>query len=145
MNYIINSETVAILKKDKKTFIYNVENYKVINKTINRILNDNCLFYGSSLLGRKSSAQKILNIKYKVPINISDKNDLIFIQINSLRNKECLFLNINKIIDYKLLNNELIVRCIKNKIFKLPISKYSFEKMLIKGLILSNSLKEQLL
>jgi len=56
-NYIINNKTIAILKNNNKTIIYDVDNIRVINKNIKRILDENCSFYGSSLSGRKKSAK----------------------------------------------------------------------------------------
>lgn len=140
-NYIINNNTIAILKENKKTIIYNVDNIKVINKNIKKVLEDNCNFYGSSLNGRKKSAKIILNIKYKVPISISNDNNYILLQIDSLRNKKCLFIMLNKIIDYKIIDNILTIICLNNNNFKINISKYSFEKMFINGIKLNNILK----
>lgn len=138
-NYIINNKTVAILKKKNKTVIYDVEKVRVINKNINKVLEDNCNFYGSSLSGRKKSAKNILNIKYKAPLIIT--NNVILLQINNIRNEECLFLVLNKIIDYKYEGENLKILCVNKLIFKLNISKSSFEKMLIKAIKLDNILK----
>ena len=140
-NYIINNKTIAILKNNNKTIIYDVDNIRVINKNIKRILDENCSFYGSSLSGRKKSAKNILNIHYKVPIIV--KEDVILLQVNNIRNKECLFLVLNKIVDYKLENQKLKIICINKQVFLINISKNSFEKMLINSIKLNNILKWQ--
>ncbi len=140
-NYIINDQTIAILKHDQETIIYNVENKKVINKHIKSILENNCLLHGSSMEGRIKSAKKILNIKYKVPILISEAENIILLQIDCLRNKECLFIVANKIINYEEIQNKLIIKCINDQEFIVNISKYSFEKMLINTIKLNNYLK----
>jgi len=137
-NYIINNNTVAILKKKNKTIIYDVENIRVINKNINKILNYNCNFYGSSLIGRKECAKKLLNIHYKIPIIIN--NDIIFIQLNGIKDEECLFIAFNKIINYDFINNNLKIVCVNNYIFNNKISTNSFEKMIINSLKLNNIL-----
>jgi len=138
-NYIINNKTIAILKKNNKTIIFDVENTRVINKNIKKILDYNCNFYGSSLLGRKKCAESILNIHYKIPL-IIDKN-IILLQLNGIKDEECLFIVLNKIIDYKYTNKNLNILCINNRLFKTKISKYSFEKMLINAFKLNNILK----
>jgi len=140
-NYIINNKTIAILKNNNKTIIYDVDNIRVINKNIKRILDENCSFYGSSLSGRKKSAKNILNIHYKVPVVV--KEDVILLQVNNIRNKECLFLVLNKIVDYKLENQKLKIICINKQVFLINISKNSFEKMLINSIKLNNILKWQ--
>ena len=131
-NYIINENTVAVLKKDNKTIIYDVENQRVINKSIKSVLNMNCSFYGSSLSGRIKSASKILNIKYKVPIVINE-NNLILMQLKSLRSIDTILLVSNKVIKYEERDSKLV----------LNISKNSFEKMLLNSFLLNNVLKWQ--
>ena len=137
-NYLINNKTVALLKVKNKTIIYDVETKRVINKNIKKILEYNCLFYGSDLVGRKKSAAKIINIRYKIPLIIND--NIILLQLNSIRCDECLFLVLNKLIDYKVNSNLLEIKCINNTIFNNKISKNSFEKMIINGIKLNNYL-----
>ena len=141
-SYIIKNSTIALLKKENKTVCYDVENSIVINKNIKRILASNCLFHGSTLSGRIESVKNILKIQYKVPIIISVAENIIFIQINSLRDKECLLIVANKIIDYEEVEkNHLRIKCLNNNVFDVNISKYSFERMLINIIKLNNYLK----
>ncbi len=140
-NYIINNNTVAILKNNNKTIIFDVDNYQVINKNIKYVLECNCNYYGSSLEGRRKSIQKILNTCYKVPILINNK--IILLQINSLRNNNCLFIVLNKVLNFKKTLNNLIIRCDNNLIFSSKISQTSFEKMLINGIKINNIIKSQ--
>ncbi len=140
-NYIIKDSTIAILKQEKKTIIYNVENFVVFNKSIKKILDENCMLHGSNLNGRIKSVQKILNVKYRVPILISEKENIILLPMNSMRDKECLYIVANKIIDYTENEDYLEIKCINNQIFKTKISKYSFEKMIINMMKLNNYLK----
>lgn len=137
-NYIISNQTIAILKKKNKTIIFDVDKIRVINKNIQKILNENCNFYGSDLLGRKKSAEKILSVHYKIPIYLNE--NLIFLQFNAIRNIDCLFINSNKIIDYYIHNDNLIIKCVENYVFINNISLSSFEKMFINSLKLNNVL-----
>ena len=138
---MIKDSTIAILKQEKKTIIYNVENFVVFNKSIKKILDENCMLHGSNLNGRIKSVQKILNVKYRVPILISEKENIILLPMNSMRDKECLYIVANKIIDYTENEDYLEIKCINNQIFKTKISKYSFEKMIINMMKLNNYLK----
>ncbi len=142
-NYIINENTFAVLQKDDKVIIYDVDNYRVINKKIKRLINDNCLIYGSDYLGRKKFAQKILKIKYKVPIIISLSKNIILLQINNLRNEDCLFIVGNKVINYENKEDMLNIQFVNNKELKTNISIYRFEKLLINYLKLINYLNYQ--
>ena len=139
-NYVINENTIAILKKNDEVIIYNVDNIIVSNMKINRLINNSCLIYGSNLNGRKKYAQKYLNIKYRVPIIISENKKIILLQLNGLREQECLFIIGNKIIDYKNVENNLKIKCINNQEFITNLSQYSFEKILINYVKLYNNL-----
>ena len=140
-NYLITKDTVAILKKDKKTIIYDVENYRVINKNIKTVLNLNCNFYGSTLIGRKKSAENILDIKYKVPIVLDETSDITLLQLSSLRKDETILLVLNKIVSYHEVLNKLVIKCINNQEFEVNISKNCFEKLLLNSFKLNNVLK----
>ena len=139
-NYIINYNTVALVKQKNKTIIYNVDKVLVFNKNINNIIEYNCKYYGSTLIGRKNSAKNILKIKYKLPIIIDDINNIIIIQLNSPRNKNCLYLITNKIINYEKKDNFLNIICVNNITFNVKISLNVFEKLLIKSIQLNNIL-----
>lgn len=140
-NYIINKKTIALLKQNDKIKIYDVDNLLVFNTKISKIINNSCLLYGSNLKGRKKFAQKFLNIKYRVPIIISENKKIILLQINGLREEECLFIVGNKIVDYEEINDKVLkIKCINNIEICANISKYSFEKILINYLKLYNNL-----
>ena len=138
--YIINNKTVAVLKKNDKTIIYNVDKVYVFNKNISKVLDYNCNYYGSSLLGRKISAKNILKIKYKLPIIIDEINKITLIQLNSPRGKKCIYLVTNKIIDYEEQNQYLKIKCVNNINFYVKITKNNLEKMLIMSFKLNNIL-----
>ncbi len=142
-NYIITNKTIAIAKNDNQTIIYDVDKVRIINKSFKKIINDNCIYYGSTLDGRKKYIEKLLNIKYKVPILISERKKLIFIPINSFRSKESLLINYNKIKNYVEITNKLFLTCINNQEFDLNISKYSLDKLLVNAIKIVNILNWQ--
>jgi len=138
-NYIINENTIAILKNKNKTIIIDVDNIRVINKNIKFIIECNCLINGSNLNGRKEFIKKLLNIHYKIPIIIN--YNIILLQINSIKNNNSLFIILNKIKDYKEINNNLNILCVNNYVFSNNISKNSFEKLIINGIKINNIIK----
>ena len=139
-NYLITKATIGLKKINNKTIIYDDNQTKIINKNIKTILEYNCNYYGSSFYGRRKSSQIILDKKYKVPIMLEEKNNLVLIFINSIRKKECMILNVNKIINFFEENNQLKIICWNNYIFKENISKLSFEKLIVNSIKLSNIL-----
>ncbi len=142
-NYLIDNDTVALLKKRDKTIIYTLDDLKIFNTNYKFILEYNCNYYGSSLDGRKKSAKSILNVKYRVPIIVDESHNIILLQLNSSRDKECLFLVANKILDMEEENNQLKITCINKQEFYVNLSKKSLEKMLLQSFKLNNTLKSR--
>ena len=142
-NYLITKNTVAISKKERKTIIYDEDEIKYLNASFKKVLEFNCNYYGSSLEGRIECAKSILNIKYRVPIIIDENNNLVFMQLGSPRQPECLFLNVNKIINYEEVNGRLEINCPNNYVFYSDLSKKSFEKLILLCLKLNNTLNSR--
>ena len=111
-NYLIDNDTIALLKKRDKTIIYTLDDQKIFNTNYKFILEYNCNYYGSSLDGRKKCAKSILNVKYRVPIIVDELHNIILLQLNSSRDKECLFLVANKILDMEEENKGVIKKII---------------------------------
>ena len=134
--YIINKDTLYIKKEENKVIIR--EDNRLINTKlkITKILDNSCMVYGSSFKGRKDFVNKVLNSKYKNPIFID--NDKIFLCVGSIRNKEFVVINVDKIISINK-NNELIVVKFSNcSEIKLNISLNSFYNLIIKCVLLKN-------
>ena len=139
-NFIINNDIVALMKNNNKTILINVDNYQVINKNIKKIIDLNCLLHGSSLEGRIKYVKSLIGNIYKCPVYIN--SDIILVPINSVRSKECLFINYNKILNYKLKKNYLILRCVGNNFFKIDSSKYSLERLIINAIKINNNIND---
>lgn len=139
--YLVTNKTIALLKMGKKTCIINVENIEVINKSIKYILEYNCNYYGSSLDGRIKSAKDILNVKYKVPIIIDENNNLFLIPISSVRSDINLYLVTNKILNYEIINEKLVIYSLNNIKITVNLSKNILENSLLKVFQLNNILK----
>lgn len=139
-NYLISNKTIAVIKNKRKTIIINVDKVVVINKSVKNILEYNCNYYGSSFDGRIKCAKDILNIKYKIPIVIDDKNNIVLISLNSPRDSSNVYLVTNKILNYEIINNNLRVFCLNNVNFKVKLSKNVFEKLLLNSIKIINTL-----
>ena len=137
-DFLITENTIAIKRDGNKTIIYNVDNVIVINKKIRSIIEMNCYINGSSLEVRKKIAKKYLEKKYKIPIYVD--NNVILLPIYSIRNKDSLFIVLDKFVNYRIVSTGLIIECIFNYSFSVRISSNSFEKLIINGVKLKNNL-----
>lgn len=140
--YIINKSTCAIIpNNDKSTVIEKYITYN-INKTTYEIINESCLYYGSSLIGRISSSEYLLGIKYKTPIIISEKNNIVMFPTGSYKNVETMWFNYELITKYYEYNNILIVEFSDKKV-EINISKYVFNNQMFKSSRLDSIIKNK--
>lgn len=132
--YIINENTLALLTVDNKVKV--VEKYIdfYIEGSLNNIINDSCIYYGSTFLGRMHSAKSLLGISTKLPIIISEKKELIFFPTNSYKNTNCVWINYIEVDKYYSINSkELIITFLNKKKLVIQVSNNIFTKQLFKA------------
>ena len=114
-DYEINEETLAIVPKNaEKSVIHEKFASFVVDKPVNKIMEDSCEYFGSSLTGRQKGTTKLTGISHKAPIIIEETKDVIFFPTTSPRLKRCAWLSLNNIESYYRKKNKLVVE-FKNK------------------------------
>lgn len=88
-SYEINKNTVALIPKENKTIVYEVDNSFVVNKSPLKIVEESCEYFGSSLEGRQTGTSALVGFTHKVPVIIEESFDLIFFPTLSPKNREC--------------------------------------------------------
>lgn len=80
-SYEINQDTCAILNLDNEVsrIIENDQEY-LLPKNSFEVMEDSCAYYGSSYEGRVQGTKMILGCNYKLPIIVSEINNIIFFQ-----------------------------------------------------------------
>lgn len=106
MNYIINNNTVYLKVKNEDVYVKEINNEITLRENILKLLNNSCIYYGSSLKGRILGAKSLIKSKYKLPLIISEKNNLFFINIKDKNGYEY-WLNFQYIKDYIYVDNLL--------------------------------------
>lgn len=91
-SYEINKNTVALIPKENKTIVYEVDNSLVVNKSPLKIVEESCEYFGSSLEGRQTGTSALVGFTHKVPVIIEESFDLIFFPTLSPKNSECSWL-----------------------------------------------------
>lgn len=118
-NYLINSNTLAIMSYLNRSIVFEKNRKIVVNKNPNAIIKSNCNMYGSSYAGRVEGTKKLTGYSYKAPIIIEDKNNIIFFPTCSPRLKNTSWININNVeYAYKDKNNNKIMF---NNGFSIPV------------------------
>ena len=91
-SYEINKNTVALIPKENKTIVYEVDNSFVVNKPPLKIVEESCEYFGSSLEGRQTGTSALVGFTHKVPVIIEESFDLIYFPTVSPKNSECSWL-----------------------------------------------------
>ena len=101
MNYEINNNTQAIYPfgRNSSKIIEDEDEYTVKFKPLN-ILEHSCEYFGSSYEGRKEGTKKLLGITHKSPIIIEESGKIIFFPTTSPDNKDCVWINLEKVDRY---------------------------------------------
>ena len=89
----INNNTLFMEFNGENTIVHEEDNQlKFVGNLLNSILNFSCIYYGGS---------------YKLPIMISEKNNIIFFPIKE--EKSSYWLNFNKVQNYEKSQNGIVV------------------------------------
>ena len=110
MNYEICEDTLAILPFESgKARVIETHGELIVNKTPMEIIEDSCLYFGSTYDGRHTATKYLLGISYKSPIIIEESRNIIFFPTNSPRQQDCCWISLKNIIDYKRRHNNSII------------------------------------
>lgn len=101
-DYIINYETLLIMPiNGKKTKVYEVDDSFIVNEDCLSIVKNSCLYFGSSLEGRKIGAKNLLSCEFKVPIIIEDSKNLIIFPTSSYKRTDTIWISYSNLLKYK--------------------------------------------
>jgi len=98
--YSINKDTLAVLPFGDKSIIYEKDDCFLVNQKPNKIMDDSCKYYGSSMVGRLKGTDSLIGITYKAPIIIEEGGPLVFFPTSSPRLKKCAWVCLNNISKY---------------------------------------------
>ena len=98
MKYEINKGTLAVVPNaEVGSLVYEDDERYVINQTPFSIMEDSCMYFGSTYEGRKQGAKKILNAEYKIPIVVEDSNNLIVFPTTSPYSDDCCWISLKRV------------------------------------------------
>lgn len=138
---IVDKNTYALISDFDKSRIIKSSETNLISEKINNIVDNSCKYYGSSLNGRIAGSRDILGISYKVPIVLSELNNIILFPTTSLRKEECSWLNLYAIDSYKkLTKNTVEIIFINNIKIIIKISYNSLNRQILTASRLSDIL-----
>ncbi|MBE6154762.1 MAG: hypothetical protein E7163_04245 [Firmicutes bacterium] len=142
MPYIITQETYALIPVGKKTKIIEREKIIIVNETPAEVVSTNCIINGSSLEGRQKGSSYLIGTTYKPPIIINDRDNIVLLPTHSIRNNECIWINLNSILNYiKNMDKTTILEFKNKKKINLKVSFTIFDKQVLKATRLESTLR----
>ena len=112
MSYEISKGTLAIVPKEKESsIVYEDDEKYEIKETPFQIMEESCIYFGSTYEGRKFGAKNILGAEYKVPIVIEDSDNLIVFPTTSPHADDCVWVSLKRVKKIEKIdsNNTLII------------------------------------
>lgn len=100
-DYEISNDTLAIIPVgNKKSKVIEKDCSYYIDENPNKIMDESCKYYGSSIGGRQKGTMNLTGISYKAPIVVKEEGTLIFFPTSSPRLKNCCWISLNNIDSY---------------------------------------------
>jgi competence protein ComK len=121
-SYEINKDTVALIPKEEKTVVYEVDKSFIVDKSPLQIMEDSCEYFGSSLSGRQQGTLNLAGYTHKVPVIVEETFDLIFFPTLSPKNENCSWLSYKHIIKPDKFKDKSIVELKNGKKLLLDVS-----------------------
>lgn len=114
-SYIINYDTLLIVPCDKnKVIVYEIDDEFVVDSNSLEIVENSCLFFGSSLEGRKQGVKSLIDCEMKVPIIVEDSKNLIFFPTSSYKNKQSVWISYQNLLKYSKFDKNVTLLNFKN-------------------------------
>jgi len=134
--YSINKNTLAVLPfGDNKSIIYEKDDCFLVNTKPNKIMDESCKYYGSSMEGRLKGTDKLIGITYKAPIIIEENKPLVFFPTTSPRLKKCAWISLNNISKYYYdnISNKSVIRFLNDETIAFSMSYNILNNQVLKA------------
>lgn len=133
-NYRITNKTLAIIPiNKKKSKIYEHDNVIIVHKGAQKIISENCEYYGSSYEGRKKGTLELTGITHKAPILIEDSQNLIFFPTSSPRLNDCNWISLNNMDSSVPFDGESLLKFNNNLILQVSTSNKIITNQLLRA------------
>ena len=142
--YEINDSTLALIPLDEtKTKIIEENRSIIVNMNCMNIIKKSCEYFGSSYVGRCGGTKNLIGITHKAPIIIEESRNMIYFPTTSPRLKECIWLSLKHIKDYKKDNGKSLVIFESGQAITVDISYFSLDNQYLRAIKLDSILRKR--
>ena len=144
-NYEINSSTIVLIPiGSNKTKVIEENDIFIIDKSPINIIERSCRYFGSSYLGRHIGTKNLIGISHKSPIIIEESKNIIYFPTTSPRLKECIWISLKHIKDYKNNNGKSLVLFENGQTLEINMSYGSFDNQYLRATKLDLILRKRM-
>lgn len=142
--YEINENTYAIIYiEEDVSKVIEKTNEVLVNLSPNKIVENSCEYFGSTLSGRQKGSYSLINITHKVPVVIEESKEIIFFPTVSPRLKDCSWISIKNITDYYEKDDKVFINFEKNKTIDLDLSYNIISNQILRASRLESVLRKR--
>lgn len=142
--YEINSNTLALIPDGRaKTIVYETNRTFTINKRINKVMDESCRYYGSTIKGRQEGTTALTGVKYKAPVIVSEDKNIIFFPTTSPRLSECSWISLNNINNIQEKDYKMKVNFLSGRSIYLNISENVLKNQIYRSTLLESTIRKR--
>lgn len=142
--YEINDNTLALVSiNSKKTKVYEIDNSFIIDNSANKIMEESCQYFGSSLSGRQKGTSKLIGVTHKAPIILEETREIIFFPTISPRLNTCSWISLKNIENYYLKDNKVHILFKNNNELILNQSYGTIDNQILRSTRLESVLRKR--
>lgn len=141
--YEINQKTMALISNENGTQVFEEDNYFTISKKANKIMEESCEYFGSSLSGRQKGTENLIGVSYKAPVIVEESQEIIFFPTTSPRNDSCSWISHDKVEKYYEEDQKLILIFKNGQKAVLDLSYGVFDNQILRSTRLESVLRSR--
>ncbi|MDD4705769.1 MAG: competence protein ComK [Bacilli bacterium] len=143
-DYEINEKTLAIVPfSNYKSIIYESHDCFILEKSVSKIMDSSCKYYGSTFEGRQKGTAFLTGIRYKAPIIISEENNIIFFPTSSPRLKECAWISLNNIKKFYDKETKMLIEFMNKETIEIDISSNILRNQIFRASMLDSVIRKR--
>ena len=143
-DYEINKKTLAIFPFSKnKSIVYEDHDCFILEEKVSKIMDKSCRYYGSSIDGRQKGTTTLTGLTYKVPIIVSEENNIIFFPTSSPRLKDCAWISLNNINRYFNQQEKMLIEFNNKETLEIDVSYHILNHQVLKASRLESTIRNR--
>ena len=143
--YEIDLSTLLLIGQENDTTrVITTTGEFVVSTNAKSIIEHSCNYFGSTLMERVNTTNRLVKLKTKTPIIIEESRHIIFFPLKSIREKNNIWISFNNLDKYEKNNDGTVLTFKCNKSIVVNFSYYIVDNQVTRSLILDYELQNRI-